>query len=115
MGLATAIVICTVALATLALIGYLAREAIAGRVGEGIAKADAEKARGQLGIAAKNIEIANDATKQAVDAEHAQEARGNSLEKELVDEERRPDAGGLAGLSGLSSLSEADRLPRRDP
>jgi hypothetical protein len=115
-GIATAILIGTVALATLSLLAYLSHAAIAGRIGEGNAKADAAELRGKLGIAGKSIEEANTATKQAVEAEHAQEERGNSLEKDLVDEERRPGAGGgLGGLAGLSSLSEAEPLPRRDP
>lgn len=86
MGLATAIVIATVAISALSLIGYLAHAAIAGRIAEGLAKAETAELRGQLGVAAHKVEDANQATKTAVAAKQAQEARGDSLEKELADE-----------------------------
>lgn len=86
MCLASAILIGGVALATLSLIGYLAHAAIAGRIAEDSAKAEAAELRGQLGVAAHKVEDANQATKQAVAAEETQAARGDSLEKELADE-----------------------------
>jgi hypothetical protein len=108
----------TVAVITLAValagaivaIVYLASVAIARADAAGAAAGQVGQRTGELEVAAKQVTEANAATTAAAAAAHVQEQRGDTLEKEVSDEEHPPGSG-LDRLSKLTGVGATGTGP----